>query len=444
MLCRADGAAVRIVLTTNEHVRGSKTEMKTVLLLLPVAGYRNQDFLAAADKLGVQVIAVADYCPQLAPGWGLGALSAVHFDQPLRAAQTILEHLPTPPDAVLAVDDHGLELAALLRQKLGLPGNSLAAVACTRDKLAFRHLLQEQGLLCPEFFHLADAVDGDSRDTLAQQLTYPVVVKARRLSASRGVVRADNAQEFLQAVHWVRAIQARADRDSQDMGLLVESFIPGREYALEGLLNDGALQVLALFDKPDALDGPYFEETIYVTPSRLPAALQTQIAEQVARACHWADLSTGPVHAEMRVNPDGIWLLEVAARSIGGLCGRLLQHALGMSLEEVLLRHALGGSVPQAAARGASAVMMIPIPKRGIYLGVKGLDAALAVAHITSILITAEPGALLLPVPEGASYLGFIFAQASDAATAEAALRRAHRRLLFEIQTEVPLTKTGR
>ena len=411
--------------------------MKTVLLLLPVASYRNDDFLAAADHLGVRVIAVADNCPQLAPGWGLGALAAVHFDQPLSAAQTILEHLPTQPDAVLAVDDHGLELAALLRERLGLPGNAPAAIGLTRDKLAFRHLLQDQDLPCPAFLNLADNADVVS---LAHQLTYPVVVKARRLSSSRGVVRADNAMEFLGAARWVRAIQARVDRDSPDLGLVVESFIPGREYALEGLLTDGSLQVLALFDKPDPLDGPYFEETIYVTPSRLPEALQAQIAAQVARACRAAGLTTGPVHAEMRVNEQGIWLLEVAARSIGGLCGRMLRHALGMSLEEVVLRHALGEPVPQATERGASAVMMIPIPKRGIYQGVQGLNAALAVAHIQTILITAEVGAQLLPAPEGASYLGFIFAQADDAGSAELALRQAHRRLTFEIRTEVPVT----
>ena len=410
--------------------------MKTILLLLPVASYRNEDFLAAAHKLSVEVIAVADYCPQLAPGWGLGALSAVHFDQPQRAAQTILEHLPKRPDAVLAVDDHGLELAALLREKLGLLGNSVASIERTRDKLAFRYLLQQQGFLCPKFHPLADI---DDPHELAPQLTYPVVVKARRLSSSRGVVRADNANKFLAAVRRVRAIQARADRESQALGLVVESFIPGQEYALEGLLKKGELHVLALFDKPDPLDGPYFEETIYVTPSRLPAVLQKNIAEHVARACRLAGLTTGSVHAEMRLNAAGVWLLEVAARSIGGLCGRLLKHALGMSLEEVLLRHACGEPVPDAAVHGASAVMMIPIPQRGIYQGVKGLDAALAVAHVQTVLITATPGALLLPAPEGASYLGFIFAQAQDAATAESALRAAHQRLVFEIQTEVPL-----
>lgn len=282
----------------------------------------------------------------------------------------------------------------------------------------------------------------DDADTpaLARRLTYPVVVKARRLCSSRGVVRADNAEELISAMRWVSAIQARADREGQELGLVVEAFIPGQEYALEGLLTQGELKVLALFDKPDPLDGPYFEETIYVTPSRLPEAMQTQIVEQVARACRLAGLSTGPVHAEMRVNDQGVWLLEVAARSIGGLCGRMLRHALGMSLEELLLRHALNEPLPEVMARGAAGVMMIPIPKRGLYQGVQNLDAARALPHITDIQMTTEVGALLLPAPEGASYLGFIFSQADTPQAAEQALRAAHRLLAFEIQTEVPVT----
>ena len=411
--------------------------MKSILLLLPVASYRNDDFLAAAEKLGVAVIPVADYCPQLAPAWGMDALSAVHFDQPQQAVQTIMEHLPSEPDAVLAVDDHGLEVAALLREQLGLPGNSVAVVALTRDKLAFRYWLRAQGFACPKYWPVPHTLDPA---TLAPQLRYPVVVKARRLSASRGVVRANNIDEFISAVHRVREIQGRADRDSRDMGLLAETFIPGQEYALEGMLTEGELNVLALFDKPDPLDGPYFEETLYVTPSRLPEAMQTQIVAQVARACRLAGLSTGPIHAEMRINDQGVWLLEIAARSIGGLCGRMLRHALGMSLEELLLRHALHEPLPEVTARGAAGVMMIPIPKRGLYQGVDHLDAARALPNITDIQITAEVGALLLPAPEGASYLGFIFSQADTPQMAEQALRAAHRLLAFEIQTEVPVT----
>jgi biotin carboxylase len=413
--------------------------MKRVLLLLPTTSYRNNDFLAAAKKLGVEIVAAANYCHQLAPSWGLAPIMALHFDQPEQAADTVLREINGNLDAVLAVDDSGVELAALLSERIGLPGNPAHAVRKVRDKLAFRRLLREQEFRVPQFHHLPT---GDDVRTLLPALRFPVVVKARRLSGSRGVIRADDAEALLRAVNWVRAIQSRADRDAQELGLIIEDFIAGREYALEGSLERGELTTLALFDKPDPLDGPYFEETLYVTPSRLPQAVQARIHEDVARACRVAGLAIGPVHAEVRVNDHGIWILEIAARSIGGLCGRVLTHSLGMSLEEMILRQAVAESLPISlaliGAGGAAGVMMIPIPRRGIFHGLEGLAAAQSVAGVTGVSITAEPGQIVAPPPDGASYLGFIFARAENPAEAEAALRLAHRRLHFDIRAEYP------
>ena len=419
--------------------------MKRILLLLPTTGYRNDDFLAAAKALGVEILAAADYCHRLAPSWGLPPIMALHFDQPELAVDTVLRELGGTLDGVLAVDDSGVELAALLAERLGLPGNAASAVRRFRDKLAFRRLLREQAFLCPEFRHLPNDTDPC---TLVSDLTFPVVVKARRLSGSRGVIRADDSEALLRAVHQVRAIQLRADRDAQALGLIVEDFIPGREFALEGCLERGELTTLALFDKPDPLDGPYFEETLYVTPSRLPGSLQHRIRHEVAQACRAAGLATGPVHAEMRVNERGIWLLEIAARSIGGLCARVLRHSLGMSLEELILRQLVGEPVAQShaiaevaggdGAGDASGVMMIPIPRRGIYHGVEGLAAAQSVPGVTGVTITAQPGQIVAPPPDAASYLGFIFARASTPADAEAALRSAHRHLQLDIRPEYP------
>lgn len=409
--------------------------MKRVLLLLPTTGYRNKDFLAAAKKLGVEIVAAANYCHQLAPSWGLAPIMALHFDRPEQAADTVLREIDGNPDAVLAVDDSGVELAALLAERLGLPGNPAHAVRRARDKLAFRRLLREHEFRCPEFHHLPT---GEDPRKLVPELKFPVVVKARRLSGSRGVIRADDSAALVRAVNWVRAIQSRADRDAQELGLIIEDFIAGREYALEGSLECGKLTTLALFDKPDPLDGPYFEETIYITPSRLPEALQSRIHQEVARACRVTGLATGPVHAEMRVNDQGIWILEVAARSIGGLCGRVLTHTLGMSLEELILRQVVAEPLAIAGEGGAAGVMMIPIPRRGIYHGLKGLAAAQSVPGVTGVTITAEPGQIIAPPPDGASYLGFIFARAASPANAETALRSAHRRLYFDIRPEYP------
>jgi biotin carboxylase len=407
--------------------------MKRVLLLLPTTGYRNNDFLAAAKKLGVEIVAAANYCHRLAPSWGLSPIMALHFDRPEQAADTLLREINATPGAVLAVDDSGVELAALLSERLGLPANSARAVRRVGDKLAFRRLLQEREFLCPQFHHLPS--DEDPRQ-LVPELKFPVVVKARRLSGSRGVMRADDSAALVRAVNWVRAIQSRADRDARELGLIIEDFIPGREYALEGSLQRGELTTLALFDKPDPLDGPYFEETLYITPSRLPQALQERIHQEVARACRAAELMTGPVHAEVRVNDQGIWILEVAARSIGGLCGRVLIHFLGMSLEELILRQVVAEPLPIAGEGGAAGVMMIPIPRRGIYRGLEGLAAAQAVRGVTGVAITVEPGQIIAPLPDGASYLGFIFSLCATPAEAELALRLAHALLVFDIQTE--------
>jgi biotin carboxylase len=407
--------------------------MKRVLLLLPTTGYRNADFLAAAKRLGVEIMAAANYCHQLAPTWGLSPIMALHFDRPEQAADTLSREINATPDAVLAVDDSGVELAALLSERLGLPANSARAVRRVRDKLAFRRLLQEREFLCPQFHHLPS--DEDPRQRVPE-LKFPVVVKARRLSGSRGVMRADDSAALVRAVNWVRAIQSRADRDAQELGLIIEDFIPGREYALEGSLQRGELTTLALFDKPDPLDGPYFEETLYITPSRLPQALQERIHQEVARACRAAELMTGPVHAEVRVNDQGIWILEIAARSIGGLCGRMLIHFLGMSLEELILRQAVAEPIAIAGEGGAAGVMMIPIPRRGIYRGLEGLAAAQSVRGVTGVAITVEPGQIIAPPPDGASYLGFIFSLCATPAEAELALRLAHALLVFDIQTE--------
>lgn len=411
--------------------------MKRVLLLLPTTGYRNADFLAAAKRLGVEIVAAANYCHQLAPTWGLSPIMALHFDRPEQAADTLLREINATPDAVLAVDDSGVELAALLSERLGLPANSAQAVRRVRDKLAFRRLLQEREFLCPELHHLPTGKDPRK---LFPELRFPVVVKARRLSGSRGVIRADDSEELMRAVNWARAIQSRADRDAQELGLIIEDFIPGREYALEGSLQRGELTTLALFDKPDPLDGPYFEETLYITPSRLPEALQDRIHQEVARACRAAELMTGPVHAEVRINDQGIWILEVAARSIGGLCGRVLIHFLGMSLEELILRQVVAEPLPIVGEGGAAGVMMIPIPRRGIYHGLEGLAAAQSVRGVTGVAITVELGQIIVPPPDGASYLGFIFARAASPADAEMALRIAHRRLHFDIRPEYPAT----
>jgi biotin carboxylase len=268
-------------------------------------------------------------------------------------------------------------------------------------------------------------------------MVFPCVVKPLMLSASRGVIRADDEAQFVGAVRRLDRILQTSEvsvTGEAARQILIERFVPGREVALEGLLVKGELHVLALFDKPDPLDGPFFEETIYVTPSRLPATVQAEIASCTSRAAQALGLQDGPVHAELRVNRHGPWVIEVAARSIGGLCSRTLRFGTGLSLEELILRHALGMEVPTLEReRRAAGVMMLPVPRAGVLKEVRGQAEALAVPGIDEVAITAHPGQDLVPLPEGASYPGFIFARAESPERVEAALREAHRRLEFVV-----------
>jgi len=319
---------------------------------------------------------------------------------------------------------------------MGVPYNSPESVLACRDKFLSRERFRAAGLLVPEFHRVAIA---DGPEHAARESSYPCVLKPLGLSASRGVIRANDPREFIAAFRRIAALLADPDiarlHEDQNRFVQVETFIPGREFALEGILQDGRLRVLALFDKPDPLDGPYFEETIYVTPSREDAVTRREIVGTTERAVQALGLTRGPIHAEVRVNPRGVWMLEVAARPIGGLCARVLP-----GLEELILRHAAGQDVASVAmARGAAGVMMIPIPGQGIYAGLDGVEAAGAVEAIEDVIITAKQGQKLVPLPEGNSYLGFIFARADSPQRVEQALRAAHERLRFEIATALPV-----
>jgi biotin carboxylase len=415
--------------------------MTRVLLVATTTGYQTRSFGEAAEKLGVRLVFATDRCDQIEDPWWDQAVP-IRFHDEERSVKAILEAVNGAPiHAVLAVGDRPTVVAARAAQALGLSGNPPDAACASRNKLAFRMALRMAGLPVPWFQAVPSDRDASS---LAEQVPYPCVIKPLAMSGSRGVIRADGPEEFVTAfdrvVALLRETDVRLERDAAHDALMIESFIPGREYALEGLLDRGALRTLALFDKPDPLDGPFFEETIYVTPSELPPGDQERISHAVARAARALGLVHGPVHAEARVNDEGVFVIEVAARPIGGLCSRALRFDGGLSLEELLLRHALGQDVASVVREAvASGVMMIPIPARGIYRGVSGVEDSRSVPGVDDVQITAKPDQILVPLPEGKSYLGFIFARAARPADVVHTLRRAHARLDFRIDREVPV-----
>lgn len=397
--------------------------MARVLLILPTATYRAPDFLAAAEALGIEVVVASEHRQTLAGLMGERALR-IDLRHPHAAAEAIVAHADRAPlEAVVAVDDQGVAVAALAGARLGLSHNPPEAVAATRDKAAMRSLLAAAGVDQPAFRVVAA---GDDVATVAAELGPPCVVKPVSLAASRGVIRADDPPAAAAAAKRVRRILAQARADASGP-VLVERYVAGAEVAVEGLLRGGALTVLAVFDKPDPMEGPYFEETLLVTPSRLPAAMQQRLAERVQEATAALGLVEGPVHAEARLTPDGrVVLLEVAARSIGGLCSRTLRFGMGLSLEELILRHALDRPLDALApVDDASGVMMLPIPRAGVLSEVRGQDDARAVAGVAGVEITVPRGRPVRPLPEGDRYLGFVFARGQRPEAVEASLRRA-------------------
>ena len=409
--------------------------MDRLLLLIPTTSYRVADFMAAAERLGVEVVVGSDersVLEDFAPGRTLTLDFSDAEDGARRIAAYATEN---PVRAILGVDEQTALVAAAASKALGLAHNSPDSVAATVNKHRMRVALANSGLPAPGF-SLAPVADGP--ETAAAHVSYPCVLKPLALSGSRGVIRADDARSFVTAFRRIAAILAGMDRPGPAGtadGILVEDYIPGAEVALEGLLEDGRLTTLALFDKPDPMEGPHFEETIYVTPSGLDAVTQRAVADAAARGAAALGLRHGPVHCELRINERGVWIIELAARSIGGLCARTLDFGAGLRLEDLILNHALGR--PLAAVRRearAAGVMMIPIPSGGVLRGVGGLQAAHAVDGIIDVRITIPVGGPVAPLPEGDRYLGFIFAHADRPEQAEAALRRAHGMLTFDIE----------
>ena len=420
----------------------------SVVLLLPKKSYRADDFFRAAQRLQVEVVVASDRCHQLAELWPsageagsklvLTQTLPLPFREPAAAAAELFRQVSERrPRAIVGVDDETAVIAALASEALGLPHNPIAAVAAARNKARSRTLLREAGVPVPWFEVLPAGSRGAALEAAAARFLYPCVVKPLVLSASRGVIRADDPASLCAAFQRVAALLRLpevAEKREPDLDkILIEGYLPGPEVALEGLLTAGKLRVLAIFDKPDPLEGPFFEETLYVTPSRLPEADQAAIAAMSARAATALGLREGPIHAELRLTAEGPRVLEVAARSIGGLCGRTLRFGAGLSLEEVILGHALGRAPESSRETKAAGVLMLPIPRRGVLKGVSGVEAAKAVPGIEDVVVTARLDEELVPLPEGASYLGFAFARAGTPAEVEAALRQAHARLRFEI-----------
>ena len=403
--------------------------MARLLLLVPSSSYRIGDFLAAAQATGAEVVVGIGGGPGSALA-GDGTLVVDFANHNLGITQIADYAANHPLDAIIAVDEGPTLLAARASQALGLAHNRPDSIETAGNKRRLREVLTGAGLPQARFEVLP--IEGPAKS----QIGFPCVVKPLAMSASRGVVRADD-QASLEAAFGRVATIIRAEdpglRNPASRSVLVESFLPGIEVAVEGLLDEGVLTTLAIFDKPDPLDGPFFEETIYVTPSRLGPPQQEAIERAVASAVNAVGLSNGPIHAEVRLDGLDAYVLEIAARSIGGLCGRTLRFGTDLTLEELIVRHALGEKVEAAREGHAAGVMMIPIPAAGRLDYVDGVADAQFIGGIHEVTISIPRGETLVPLPEGNRYLGFIIARGETPEGVEASLRAAHACLKFGV-----------
>jgi len=400
-----------------------------LLLIAEPNSYRIAAFLASAAQMGLKVLIASDGDYSLITEVHDGL--HVNLEDKESALKTILQQASvTPFIGVLGVDDGTVELAAMVARELSLPHNAPFATQLTRRKDLARAHLANSGCAVPSHGLIKLGLPLEPQIT---GITFPCVLKPLALSASRGVIRANNPQEFVSACDRIERILSAEHDEFEKTHLLVESYISGPEVAYEGFLRNGELTTLVIFDKPDPLTGPFFEETIYVTPSGLSNEVQSRIKQQVARACKAYGLTTGPVHAELRIDDVDAWILEVAARTIGGDCARSLDNGGEFNLEALVISLATGRRyepIPPCEARG---VMMIPVRKRGILLRIEGLEKAKDVRFVEAINIHIRAGNELIPLPEGNQYPGFIFARADTAAEVVAALRMAYELLEFVV-----------
>lgn len=422
------------------------------MILSATTGYEIRAYAEAVAAMGLEAAFGSDRCHVLDDPWRDGALP-LRFENPEASASQVVEYARMNPlDAIVPLGDRTVPTAARACQRLGLLSHPAEAADICRDKFRSRERLHGHGLNIPPFARYP--LESDPRQILAQGgVQFPCVLKPLSLSASRGVIRANNAREFTRSFERIRTLLRSPDvqvmREETTRHIQAEGYIEGAEIAAEGFVDHGSTNLLAIFDKPDPLEGPYFEETLYVTPSRLSGEVQWQVAETLRRAIDALGLFHGPFHAELRINSKGVWPLEVAARSIGGLCARALRFrslTLGenVSLEKLMVALALGTKLqPVRREDEAAGVMMIPVEQGGIYQGTEGLEEARAIPGIEDVIITAKPSLRLIPFPEGCSYPGFIFARGRTAEFVEAALRRAHQTLRFKIAQGLPVMQSG-
>lgn len=396
---------------------------QSLLLIAPHGSYRTMRYLQAASRLDLNVIIVSEGEHSIVSEYAQGV--HVKFEHPDLALEIILKETINHNIAVvIGTDDSVVELASKVAKHCGLEHNDVNAARLARRKDLARDALKANNTPVPDF----QLVSLDELLTGRNVQSFPLVIKPIALSASRGVIRVNNQSELLDAARRVTKLLAQQTdlEPIEKQSVLLEEYIHGEEIAIEGIVDNGRFQLLTIFDKPDPLYGPFFAETFYITPTRLDSEAIDKVCQVVQSACDAYGIKTGPVHAECRLRDAQVYLIEMAARTIGGLCSDILEYGLGCTLEDIVLKQAIGCGSKNTFSETAAGVLMIPVTQHGILKRIEGLLYASKIEFIEDINIQLRDGYELVPLPEGNSYLGFVFAKAPSYEQVEQALRKAY------------------
>ena len=416
-------------------------ENSAVILIIPSASYRTGPFMNAIKKLDLKVLVISDKS-QVFSGKYPDNLIIINFNHWKDKSVEISKWAKNNGlKAVIGVDEESIVLAANLSNFLNVDHNSIESVLLTKNKYLMRTELIKTGL-CSPWFKIFSIYESSNK--IINEISFPCVIKPTFLSGSRGVMRVNTKKELSEGIKTLNELlsldELRKRGGKQSDYIMIEEYIPGKEVAIEGIVSEGKLTMLAIFDKPELLEGPTFEETIIVTPSVLTKKIQYSLLETLQVVVKALGIVKGPVHAEARINRNGNYILECASRSIGGLCSKVLEFQGGISLEELILRSYLGRNIEKSKLIGnARGVMMMPTEKKGILKEIGGVKDALVVKGVTDLQITVKPGEKLQPLPKGDRYLGFIFAGGNNQEFVINALKNAWSKI--EIVLENDLSK---
>ena len=370
--------------------------MKKLLLVIPENSYKSNDFVTSAEKLDLDFLVITD--SQQVSGQFSDTVIIHSFDEELE--NDVKEKLQDVTH-ILPVDHSALKFSAYLVDLLKAKGNNTKSINTAMNKFESRKIFNSiseikiQNAIVKKIEDIEIFINENGTS----------VLKPIYGTASKSVIKVESFQEN-------KAEVEKLMQDCSDQDLIIEEFVDGSEYALEGNLINSELNKIVIFDKPINYKEPYFEESIYIAPTEIPDKTQKEIVNLIGKACKKLGLENGPVHVEFKIHNKEIFIIEINPRMIGGLCSRCLSFGLfKTSLEEIALHAFLNNELKSIdLLSNFVGVLMIPTPISGKFISINKNELE-SIPNVSGVEITVSENSNLLEPPFGDKYLGFVFSQ---------------------------------